>query len=200
MSSTLAVLCRAGLVAGVSALAVAGSQAAPVLWTLTDAKFTDGATATGSFVFDADTSSFSGVSITKTGGAYASVTYTTRTQFTAPASNYFEFGTSAVLDTGDFFIDLISVAALTNAGGVVGLIPAVNPLAFLQDSMFGRCGDAGCNFGVDLVGLNAGASLVGPQLDGAVPEPATLLLVLGAGVGALAVRRRQPRIAGIVAR
>jgi len=174
------------LVAGVSALAVAGAQAGPVLWALTNATFTDGATATGSFVFDADTSVFGNVSVSKADGAYASVAYTTATQYTNPAT--IEFGTKSSLNTGDFFIDLIPVAALTNAGGVVGLTAAVSPVAFGRDSFFGRCLDAGCNSGGDIGGLNAGASLVGV----AVPEPATLLLVLAAGVGAVASRRRQP--------
>ena len=41
----------------------------PVLWTLQDVTFDDGGAASGSFVFDAETSTFSLIDITTTGGS-----------------------------------------------------------------------------------------------------------------------------------
>lgn len=53
----------------VTLLLVAGAgHAAPLTWSLTGVEFDDGASATGTFVFDADTNSISDINITVTGG------------------------------------------------------------------------------------------------------------------------------------
>jgi hypothetical protein len=45
------------------------ASAVPVLWTFSGATFSDGGTASGSFVYDADTNTYSSVNITTTAGS-----------------------------------------------------------------------------------------------------------------------------------
>ena len=54
-------------------LTTSASWAIPVKWELKDVIFNDGVTATGSFYYDADTDTFSGISITVAGFATAGV-------------------------------------------------------------------------------------------------------------------------------
>src|SRR3954453_13212771 len=49
--------------------------AAPVLWTLSGVTFADGGTASGSFVYDATTNTYSAINVTSAGGTLSSVTY-----------------------------------------------------------------------------------------------------------------------------
>ena len=60
-----ATICALGLIL---ALGATESRAAPLEWTLLDATFDDGGVAFGSFVFDADTNTYSDISITTTAG------------------------------------------------------------------------------------------------------------------------------------
>lgn len=47
---------------------IATAQAAPLQWTLTDVTFDDGGTATGSFVYDADSNTYSNIALKTTAG------------------------------------------------------------------------------------------------------------------------------------
>ncbi|TDS83911.1 hypothetical protein [Comamonas sp. JUb58] len=60
------VLCAAALALASMGLASA-ANAALVQWTLTDVKFVDGGTATGSYVFDDSNNTFSHINVTATG-------------------------------------------------------------------------------------------------------------------------------------
>ena len=65
---------RSALVVGLCALAVicvlsGSAAAAPVTWTLDGVAFDDGGTASGSFVYDAATNTYSAISITTTAGS-----------------------------------------------------------------------------------------------------------------------------------
>ncbi|MFG6465943.1 hypothetical protein [Roseateles sp. BYS87W] len=107
-------------------LAAAAAHATPVVWQLDNVKFTDGASATGSFTFDADTLSYSAWSIQTTNGMFAGQTYDTSTSSTYSALN----------SAHHFFINLLNnsryltfdlVGDLTNAGGAVAIrTPAGN--------------------------------------------------------------------------
>ena len=50
------------------------AQAITIEWTLNDVVFTDGGTASGSFLYDTDTSTYSNVSIVTTAGSIRSAT------------------------------------------------------------------------------------------------------------------------------
>ncbi len=53
------------------------AQAIPILWTLDSVTFVDGGTATGSFVYEADTITFSMINVTTTaGGGFLGASYT----------------------------------------------------------------------------------------------------------------------------
>jgi hypothetical protein len=52
-------------------LSVSSASAGPLTWVLNDVQFADGATATGSFDYDADTGTCSNVNITTSAGAFA---------------------------------------------------------------------------------------------------------------------------------
>src|SRR5258708_17612531 len=45
------------------------ASAAPVVWTLSGVTFSDGGTASGSFIFDADTNTYSSINVTTTTGS-----------------------------------------------------------------------------------------------------------------------------------
>jgi hypothetical protein len=57
------------LIAAFLLLGFGSAQAIPVIWTLEGVLFEDGGTASGSFVYDADTSTFSDTYIVTTSGS-----------------------------------------------------------------------------------------------------------------------------------
>jgi hypothetical protein len=98
---------------------LAGSMSAnavPLVWNLQGVTFDDGGTATGSFVYDANTSTYSAINIQTTGNL--SFTYTT--------SGLIGGGPFALaVTTGSFvgagFLQLIAVSGLTDAGGTIAI-------------------------------------------------------------------------------
>ncbi|UXI66813.1 hypothetical protein [Tahibacter amnicola] len=101
-------------------------HAAPVRWTLSDVRFNDEGTVSGSFVFDASTGSLSSWNVSVAGGNVAAF----------PALSYTSSNGSAALDTslgnplptivfyltGSFRqLRVTPNVALTNAGGTVAL-------------------------------------------------------------------------------
>ena len=93
--------------------------AIPVNWDL-NAVFADGATATGSFVYDADTATYSDQDIQTTAGTLPAFHYTTSNSFVGLNSpvmvDFVEIGPPITQ-----YIRLWFSAPLTNAGGVVAL-------------------------------------------------------------------------------
>ena len=184
------------------------AQAAPVLWTLNNVTLDDGGTATGSFIFDADTGTpcstgsspcgtFYDVNVMTTmgtslpGASYNSVCGTDDTSCTGvtPDSTEVLFLTSTAADqTGNtaiaFFFTApgpVPPAGLTDAGGVVDVSDTV-----AGSVNEGTCGDAGCSMPTS----PSRASLTGTLSGTVVPEPAEYGLV---GLGLLTVmlfRRR----------
>ncbi|HUP04955.1 MAG TPA: putative Ig domain-containing protein, partial [Bryobacteraceae bacterium] len=106
------------LLAALAALAPLVS-AAQVKWTLHSVTFADGGTATGSFVYDADSNTYSSVNITTTSGtAFAGAAYT---QVTA--------GTSSTLvvtppTLNSVFLTFV-FSPLTDAGGTADIVALV---------------------------------------------------------------------------
>ena len=95
-------------------------QAVPVLWTLSDVTFDDGGTASGSFVFDADTVAFSAINVVTTDGA---VLLGTTYGFAHPGfpddPNRFVVADTLPLAVGIHAMALALASPMTNAGGVI---------------------------------------------------------------------------------
>jgi hypothetical protein len=155
-----------------------------VTWTLENLNFDDGGTATGSFVYDATTNTYSDINIvTSTGTKFAGATYVAVDPGFGPYAFDVAFVTAAgLLDyTGtpalelEFFTgpDEKTYESLTNAGGVV-----------LTDINEFVCTNTNCSMADDIRGTGEGAVVS--------PEPATLLL-LTAGLLSLVVAAKRAR-------
>jgi len=169
------------LAAPLLVLATVSVQATPLTWMLTGVTFVDGATASGSFVFDADTNIYLSWNITTTatvppnsnnGGLNNFLngkTYTTNNLGDAPTSYFLNPSALGVLDALGNKFGLVYASKLTDAGGVIALKP----------------GSMGYEFnGSKTRGVSAGAVMA------AVPEPGTYALML-AGLGLVGWARRR---------
>jgi len=117
MRKAALVLLALGLLAG-------SADAVPVVWTLTGVTFTDGGTASGSFVYDASTNTYSSVNITTTPGSV--ITTGALLQYVSPgfppsSTGFLSGASNAPNLTGTRAFALFFASALTNAGGVVNL-------------------------------------------------------------------------------
>ena len=100
-----------------------GAFAFPVTWTLSGATFNDGGTATGSFVYDADTNTLSNWSVSVAGGntgTFPPVTYDTTT-----AGSYYSPGNATTLGVnlsiGSRQLRMPGTSALSDAGGTMAI-------------------------------------------------------------------------------
>jgi hypothetical protein len=168
------------------------AHATPVTWSLSGVSFSDGSSATGSFVFDADTVLYSSINIVTTtptvGGTF---------QFycVAPCTGSDVTDTLILLLTQDSANDLTNTPAfslafaapLTNAGGADSIISGIEAL----------CSDGTCGGAVNgtTVSVNTG-SVVSVA---ATPEPYSAL-AMATGLAAIFAlrygnsRRRSSRI------
>ena len=161
-------------------LPLGSASATPISWTLENWVFDDGGTASGSFVFDADTNAYSNISITTTlGSTLGGASYGIPDLASPGNSTIAVWVTGPMADfTGTPLVAVQWLSALTNAGGTA----YVN----LSGSFYGEyaCGDAGCTYAV------------GPyrQLTqgfvSTVPEPGTSAL-FGFGLLGLCFARRR---------
>jgi hypothetical protein len=116
----------AGVVLGccLSFVCATGAFAFPVTWTLSGATFSDGGTATGSFVYDADTDTLSNWSVSVAGGNTA--TFPPLTYDTTTASGSIS-GQGATLTGVNLSaaasrqLRMPSVSVLTDAGGTIAI-------------------------------------------------------------------------------
>jgi hypothetical protein len=162
------------------------AHATPVTWTFQNLTFTGGGVATGSFVHDADTGQFSNVSVTTLGGNSFGLTH----DFADPY-DLFSVEFTRVADGPDLKNDPVLYITfdmpLTAAGGWVGV---AMPWSYEAECVLSDCGahlispghwvSAGSLFGMP----DAAA--------GAVPEPHSVVLLLG-GLLALVASRRPDR-------
>ena len=183
-----------------AAIALAGlpasALAAPMLWTLNGVTFSDGGTASGSFVYDASTNTNSTVTIntttgsTVTGSAYRFVCASPCDGGLANSPNYLVAltvpGTTNPL-TGLPLLEFRFATPLTNGGGTVTLL-----VASFED----RCSNAGCTatqtpFRSVTAGSVTGGPL-GPVASSAIPTLANWALIVLALLiaGSVALRRR----------
>ncbi len=163
-----------------AALLALPAQAAPLVWTFDNAVFEDGGVATGSFVFDADTGTFSAVSVTTTAGTLnAGASYTDVLFGDATSAGLVTGGGDL---TGTPLLGLAFLPPLTSAGGFVALIDIFFPPASSFEAV---CDDAGCATATFSRQFDDGARVASP-----VPVPAAAWL-FGAALGALPLLRRR---------
>lgn len=166
------------------------ASAVPLLWTLNGVNFNDGGTASGTFVYDADTTTYSAINITTTtGGVRTGATYACAEFATA----LFYSPTCAVNLTGVFIFWLFPSSALTNGGGSISLTVATKEAT---------CLDAGCSSlgtvrNIASVGggsISAPVPVQGPTATPTLSEWSVIALsILLAGTGAVGLRRFRKR-------
>lgn len=158
------------------------ASATPLTWNLVGVTFDDGGTATGSYVFDADTGIFSAISIVTSPDPALGRGTTYGVPTGIGSATFFDTITSFPAAGKDrLLFDL--VAPMTNAGGLI----AINLGAGIPD-LETTCPDDVCGSpgpGTRLIETGSISTRVT-----AVPEPSTLLLL---GSGALVLRRRLKR-------
>lgn len=160
----------------------ASAQAAPILWTLSDVLFMDGGTASGSFVYDATTESYSNIAITTTDSSL--VTNATYTAGLFGTATDVALVPSAPADqTGQRTFQLIYQFALTDAGGYVLLY---DPFFPAYSSFDATCLNAGCS-SIDYDRLVIDGAITGVPY--VVPVPGAVWL-LGSALAALGIARR----------
>ncbi|MEM7745312.1 MAG: VPLPA-CTERM sorting domain-containing protein [Pseudomonadota bacterium] len=157
-------------------LVATSAHAAGLTWTLNDWTYSDGATGSGSFDYDASTDMFSNILINVSGGSEPDRVYNTIGSASSAQSLFFFEGSFADF-TGETSLAASLSSAMTNAGGVI-------PALIFTNLGEQACLDATCTTG----------SLVRAQTSGsisAIPLPASVLLLGSALLGLGLLRRRQ---------
>ncbi|MFK8015209.1 MAG: hypothetical protein AB8G17_07195 [Gammaproteobacteria bacterium] len=131
-----------GLLASLLLIAIAPiAHAAPIQWVLQGVLFDDGGTAFGSFVFDADTNTFSSIAITTTDGAALSGSFyefiNTETGLLDADSVLLSADADPAAGTAAFNMNLVT--PMTNAGGMIDLAMSPPPLAFESTCLTNNC-------------------------------------------------------------
>jgi PEP-CTERM motif-containing protein len=160
---------------------VSRAQADAITWTLVNVTSL-GSTITGSFVFDADTSTYSAIGITTSGGSIIpNETWTNWVGFGASYGPAIScclgvVDTTLTNQTGANLLNLIFMTGLTDAGGTI-------PISSTQQ---GTCNDANCNsftpYATNPSGTN---SDVTGYVVSSTPEPGTLMLLATGLLGLL---------------
>jgi hypothetical protein len=159
------------------------ASAGPVTWSLVNTNFDDGGTASGFFVFNADTNTILNWNLNTTGGtALGAFQYVPGDSSAGVFSGVFEFWSNQLYPGCCGFLEnrylMLGVdSPLTNAGGTVNLTPG----------QFGVLGGAEC-LNCNPYRLITTGSVT--SSDATIPEPRSLyLLALECVVLAVALRR-----------
>jgi len=162
---------------------VAAAQAVPVQWSVNGLVRDDGGTVSGSFVYDADTDTYSAVNVTTTGGTspLPGETYTGFDPSGSDASGLVLQRSQGAGDlTGQNQLLFAFLAPLTNVGG------SVTP--FLAEEV--SCTSADCSTSINAQSLNGSITgALAPSAPVAVPA-VPLLGLLFISLGCLLVARR----------
>jgi hypothetical protein len=159
------------LVFAVSLLSVVpfSASAGQILWTFDGATFSDGGTASGSFIFDADLNQYSSVEITTiSGSALSGATYDVVTTALFPDAGEALFGTTTGDLTGTPGLALFYASELSDAGG---------PISISSSPGFGRegtCVDPTCSEPTGPNRIFSSGTIVGTVV---APEPSTVVLI-----------------------
>lgn len=159
---------------------VAVAASAATTWTLQGVTFSDGGTASGSFVYDAATNTYSNINVTTTAGTV--VLTGANYQFAVAASSASGVGlvTTAGNLTGTRGLALLFTSLLTGNGGTVNIS---------NTSMELTCNNASCSNNTTLRTVTAG------RVIGVNPTPTLsewgliAFAVMLAGLGALRLRK-----------
>ena len=164
------------------ALTSAHAQAVPLKWTLQDWTFSDGGTASGSFVFDAATTTYSDIMVQTSGGGQPTRTYDANALAALSQTLFFTQGTGPDF-TNVVFLSAALTSAMTDAGGTISLF---------NFSALGerRCDDPSCTFGTGIRSLTGGSIVAAA----AVPVPAALPLMLSGLLAFAAIGRRRKSV------
>ncbi|HEX3666919.1 MAG TPA: PEP-CTERM sorting domain-containing protein [Rhizomicrobium sp.] len=135
-----------------------------VTWTLQSVTLQDGGTITGSFIYDANTNTYSAINITTT-GLYLSAFDNSDLKASTVSG--------LVLENGTFVLQLNAVSAFTNAGGTI----LINTAGL--SSYEGECSNATCKTVLNKISVTSG-DFNAPY---SVPEPASLALLGSALAG-----------------
>jgi hypothetical protein len=166
--------------------------AGPVLWSL-NGVFMDGGTAAGSFVYDADTDTFSDISLRTVSFYSGGLEFTTFAGDSSYGLIFFQEGASSASPTIAFQLNGIYLSMLTNVGGSFTVNPTPNVAYFAEFACGGGGGTCEMGFGSNVSNWNPQAvnTLIGTAVS--VPEPDSIALFVAAGlVGAWMRRRRAP--------
>lgn len=163
------------------------ASAIPVFWTLDNVTFDDGATASGSFVFDADIGVYSSINMTSSPGSVVTDPHTysfVGSSFTdASQLLALESAPAGGTDQTDIsYLYFNFVGDLTNTGGTISVLGAGGGFTSL-----GICNNPSCGSARDFNKQSTG-NVIAFQ----VPEPSTALL-LAAGLTVIVIRRRRLR-------
>ena len=161
------------------------ASAIPVRWTLTGVTFSDGGTASGSFIYDADTNTYSNISITTTAGTVllTGATY----GFIAPVVPPSSLGFLTTQQNGGDLTGTRGMApffgtALTNAGGSASV-----------SAVEATCSDAVCTSPVPPSRGTTAGTVTGAQVAPIPTLSFSMLALLGLALAAAAlslIRRR----------
>jgi hypothetical protein len=168
------------LAAAAAVLVCASAQATPVTWSLSGAKFTDGTSLAGSFVYDVDVNAFSAWSFATEAGVLAARTYTVLNSVSFLTSDH-HFAVNRTDGSAYLTVELASM--MTNAGGTIDIIPN---FSLSQPAITGSYECTNC---LQFRFLSAGSITTLPAST-RVPEPGSLALVFAA-LGGLAVAQRR---------
>ena len=171
--------------AGMIVLGCSNAEASPITWTLQSVAFADGGIASGSFVYDATTTSYSAFNVSTTGtGGIPATNFQYRSIFSGvPGSTLVLLDSNAADLTGAHDLTLRFTNALTNAGGTSALVLA-------NGSFETTCGNAICGSVIAPSSFTTAGSVTSNPNGTATPEPATFALFAGAMVGGLLIGKR----------
>jgi PEP-CTERM motif-containing protein len=156
------------------------ASASPVTWDLSGVTFTSGASASGSFVYDALTITYSSIDITVSGAAFGNGTYTILDPGFGSSGSEIVAVPSVLADfTGTPVLAFDFASPLTDAGGTIALLANGHGIQ--------QCVDALCGSSFTVDALLAGSVTTSVT---STPEPSSLLL-LGSGLLGLMLRRKR---------
>jgi|SRR5215831_14358608 len=161
-----------GLIVLLSLPSIASADGAT--WTFSNVPFDDGGTASGSFVYNALTNSYTDIHVTTTAGTLLSgALYTSLSPCCLDSDTGFAFGPNVTDFTNTPVLFFLFSTPLTNAGGTIPLMFGfVDPSL---DSAEDFCTNSDCTaFSARFV---TGGEVVGVP-NTAVPEPSAILLLI----------------------